>query len=1191
MPLSTRTDDNRIIDEEKLRLLYSAATPAVAISIGVATMLVAILWDVIPTQTLLFWLGMQYIVSIIRIFIAQFYLSLGNSKHSNIRWKMVFDIGVLTAGVVWGSAAIFLLAEQDPFYQSITIITLAGVSAGSIISMAASWYTTSLFVVPLVLPIAIRIGILHPETGISLAAMFCLYIIFLLSISRRISINLASNIQLRLDMGNREKESRLQHEWYQNLVESTSAIVWEGNANTNEITFVNQHAQTILGYTVDTWKSGENFQLEHVHPSDRSKLLESQGKIRNGENTTLDYRLIAQDGKTLWFKEAVRVYPEANNASVANGVMLDITNSKTIESELEYLSEMQEAIVSVSQCLIYASPDEIDDAVLEALRIIGECCQVDRSYVFRFRDNGEFSDNTHEWCRKGIPATIHLSQNLPRSGMPNVRKIIELKEVLHINSVADLDDSWNVDAALLKEQEIAALVVAPILIAGNLYGHIGFDSVITEKTWTAEEIRTIQVLGELIGAAIDQVTSRKALMESEALRANAEELAHLGSWHLDLIEDRFKPSNQWRQVTGCFDTQLNAEKVLKLCHPDDLLLLQTTLDQSLHNNKTFDIEHRIVRHNDNEVRWIRVHAEVGREDSIATHLQGFAQDITERKLAEVAMIESEKRYRNVVNNINEVVFQLNKKREFEFLNPAWKEILGYNVQETLGQCIDNFSTPEALGHLQKETGKLNYKHNSNTPIETQFRTASGEIRDVEIRLRLLGNAHSDTTGFTGTLQDVTKRNESEKRIRFLAQYDPLTSLPNRALAFARLEKLIEKATTQSQNLAIIYVDLDNFKSVNDTLGHSLGDHVLRESAKRMGSSVRHDDTVARLGGDEFLILLDNLDSLERIQVVTERLLSSFKEPITLKDHEFVVTVSIGISVAPTDGINAAQLLRNADLAMYQSKRKGKNTYHYFTKELSLDLERRHSIEKCLLNAISNNEFLVVYQPIVHVNDLTLRGAEALLRWNSKELGAVDVSELIAIAEQIGFIHSIGEYVLDQALGFAQNFKNKNNNNFRISINVSPIQILERNFVDIVKKYLVKYNLPGKILEIEITEGVLLKRNIFLDTTMEEIRKLGVSIAIDDFGTGYAAIGYLREFSFDCLKIDRSLISDLSTKQDARELVKACIHLSRGLGLRSIAEGVETVDQMEFLRANKCDLAQGFLVSHPISEKEFESLFI
>jgi diguanylate cyclase (GGDEF)-like protein len=271
----------------------------------------------------------------------------------------------------------------------------------------------------------------------------------------------------------------------------------------------------------------------------------------------------------------------------------------------------------------------------------------------------------------------------------------------------------------------------------------------------------------------------------------------------------------------------------------------------------------------------------------------------------------------------------------------------------------------------------------------------------------------------------------------------------------------------------MYVDLDNFKSVNDTLGRALGDHALKEAAKRMTSIVRYDDTVARLGGDEFLILLaNNVDSSDRIELITSRLLNSFKEPIVSNDHEFVVTISIGISISPVDGIDANQLLRNADLAMYQSKRMGKNTYHYFTENLSLDLERRHLIEKCLLKAITNNEFHVVYQPIILVNDRSLRGAEALLRWNSNDLGAIDVTEFIAIAEQIGFIHRIGEFVLDQALEFAQKVKNEGHNDFKVSINVSPIQILKQGFIDVIKKYLGKYNLPGKTLEIEITEGVL-----------------------------------------------------------------------------------------------------------------------
>ena len=319
-------------------------------------------------------------------------------------------------------------------------------------------------------------------------------------------------------------------------------------------------------------------------------------------------------------------------------------------------------------------------------------------------------------------------------------------------------------------------------------------------------------------------------------------------------------------------------------------------------------------------------------------------------------------------------------------------------------------------------------------------------------------------------------------------------------------------------------------------------------------------------------------------------MQSFKIPITSDEHEFVVTVSIGIAIAPTDGINASQLLRNADLAMYQSKRLGRNTFHYYTDTLSHDLARRHSIEKHLVNAIKNDEFLILYQPIISVNNQSLVGAEALLRWNSNELGAVDVNELIAIAEQIGFIHDVGEYVFDKALCFAQGIRSQKFAEFRISINVSPIQILKENFVAVVERYLNKFNLPGTVLEIEITEGVLLKRSPSLDDTMTNLHKLGVTIAIDDFGTGYAAISYLRDFSFDSLKIDRSLISDITNQSAASELVIACLHLCRGLGLRSVAEGVETTDQMNFLIEHQCNWAQGYFIDKPLDAEKFEQLY-
>ena len=431
------------------------------------------------------------------------------------------------------------------------------------------------------------------------------------------------------------------------------------------------------------------------------------------------------------------------------------------------------------------------------------------------------------------------------------------------------------------------------------------------------------------------------------------------------------------------------------------------------------------------------------------------------------------------------------------------------------------------------------------------------------------------------VRDITEQHKSAEIIRRHAYYDTLTFLPNRFLALDRLSQMISEAERDSEKTAILFLDLDDFKKVNDTLGHEIGDKLLIESANRLTQIVRKKDTVGRLGGDEFIILLRGLNEDNNALTITENLLNSFRDPFKIDGRELMVTLSIGIAIYPDNGICESDLLRHADIAMYQAKALGRNTYSFFTKEMNVIMLRRLEVEEQMHGALERNEFEVYYQPQISWENNEIIGAEALLRWNNPKLGNVTPDEFIPIAEHTGLIVSIGHFVVQQALNFLHEWQTKHQNLFRIAVNLSPRQFRDANLISFIESSLQNANIPPKCLELEITEGVLMIGQSYIDDALEKLNKLGVKLSMDDFGTGYSSLSYLRQYNFDVLKIDKSFIDGITKKNSDLDLVKATISMAHSLGLTVISEGVETKEQILILNELQCDYLQGYYFSKPI----------
>ena len=440
-------------------------------------------------------------------------------------------------------------------------------------------------------------------------------------------------------------------------------------------------------------------------------------------------------------------------------------------------------------------------------------------------------------------------------------------------------------------------------------------------------------------------------------------------------------------------------------------------------------------------------------------------------------------------------------------------------------------------------------------------------------------------GYRGTCRNITQRKESDSTIEFLARYDSLTKLPNRLLFRERIDQALARATPESR-VAVLCLDLDRFKVVNDTLGHSIGDALLRTVAERISRCVRSVDTVARLGGDEFVVIQVGLERAEEAAGLAVRIEEALGEPCILDGHYVTTRTTIGIALTPNDGTSAEELLRQADIALYRAKFEEPGTWCFFEPEMGARVEKRRTLEAGMRDALSRNEFELVYQPLYSVASRRVVSVEALLRWRHPTRGLIGPNEFIPVAEESGLIVPIGEWVLKQACADAMQWRGGSVN---VAVNLSPVQFKSRRLVAAVKEALAASGLPGHRLELEITEAVLLQSGDATLAALHELHDLGARVSLDDFGTGYSSLSYLRSFPFDKIKIDQSFIRDLTHAQGGAAIVRAIAGLGTSFSLATTAEGVETREQFAILRAEGCTEVQGFLFSRPVSAGQISGL--
>ena len=653
--------------------------------------------------------------------------------------------------------------------------------------------------------------------------------------------------------------------------------------------------------------------------------------------------------------------------------------------------------------------------------------------------------------------------------------------------------------------------------------------------------------------------------------------------------------------------------VVSLVHPDDLSSImeknKKALEKANKSPKTDDepivtFEYRL-KHKDGTWRWVQTNGSVyGRNKSGEVEsILNISVDITDRKSTEEQLLESQKeiilsketerrlkeseqRFRNLVEAVEDyAIFALDESGMITSWNGGVETILGYEQDEIIGQYSEILFTRE-----DREAGipaqELKQVKSLGRIVSEGLRLRKdGSVFHAIVNVTAIYDEHGKFRGFSKIMRDVTEKKEAEETIRYQAYHDPLTGLANRkALDERYMIAQSEVLQDKKNKIAILFLDLDRFKNINDTLGHGFGDMILKEVANRLTSALKPEDTVARLGGDEFILLLKGIQHAKEVGVVCEKILQALEPVIRVRNHSLHITASIGIAVSPEDGQDIFTLLKNADTALYRAKDTGRNRYQFYNPRMNLLSIERLSLEQDLRSAMRRKELEIVYQPFVEITTGKVRGVEALLRWNHSKLGMLYPSEFIPLAEEIGAIVPIGKWLLTTICRQGKRWHDQGIY-LKLTANLSAHQFAEQKIVETVKDVLKESRLEPQFLELEITESVAMQNIGNTSSKLLELKQSGVNIAIDDFGTGYSSLSYLKNFPVHKLKIDKTFISNAVADSQDSAIIRAIISMGNSLGLEVCVEGIEKKEQLDLLASMECAFAQGYFICEPLSVEQ------
>ncbi len=723
--------------------------------------------------------------------------------------------------------------------------------------------------------------------------------------------------------------------------------------------------------------------------------------------------------------------------------------------------------------------------------------------------------------------------------------------------------------------------------------HIGEEKVVSLLKAGANDFVNFNNLSRLTPAIERELKEARLRQEAEATK---EALHRSENRYRQLVDDSPIPIlliqknhivylNESSRQALALDKQSNLinQPVSSLFTPESAESVYTRLN-SLDKRVGQPFEATFRRADGKEMHVEVLASSVEHEGTPATQL--VFTDITQRKESEAKLQQAVQ----IIEHTMEGVVITDNEGRITSVNPAFCEITGYSEAEIIHQHLDTLKSDRHPQEFSEEIWDK-IRRSGSWRGEVWNQRKNGEVYPAWMTVSSVRDEHDSILHYVAVFSDITSIKQSQTQLEHLAHHDSLTNLPNRLLFEDRLQHAISQSKRQGRQLAVLFLDLDRFKNINDTLGHAMGDELLKEVAKRLQHILRDGDTAARLGGDEFTVLVENLEDPSQAAVVAAKIQESFKTPYQIAGRELHVTTSIGISIYPEDGQTVADLTKNADAAMYQAKEQGRNNYRYYTSELTRTAFERLLLETELRSALNKDQLLLYYQPQISLKNGQMTGAEAVLRWHHPRLGIIPPARFIPLAEESGLIHEIGHWVLKEACEQTRYLFKQGLFQGRMAINLSVRQIMQTDLILRFEQIIADSGCPPDMLQLEVTEGIFMGQMNQSVPVLDVFKKLGVSIAIDDFGTGYSSLSYLKQLPIDKLKIDRSFIRDLPNDSDAIAITQAIIALGKNLGLHIVAEGVETLAQQALLQKMGCEEGQGYLYSPPVPSNAFEEMLL
>ncbi len=680
----------------------------------------------------------------------------------------------------------------------------------------------------------------------------------------------------------------------------------------------------------------------------------------------------------------------------------------------------------------------------------------------------------------------------------------------------------------------------------------------------------------------DQVEAKHAIHDLKERYEIASKATDEGLWDWDIYNKSAHFSNKFKEIMGVESINIKPqiESWIDRIDPRDKTAVLKDLEKYLNRKiSTFKQEHRINAHG--KTKWVSISGKATfDEKNRPVRMTGFIKDITEIKEAQIALRDSQEQFELFMENLPAGAFIKESSGKFVFSNQYLNRLL--NKDSLVDLRYEDVMPSENLEAI-KESDKRTLANGTDL-VENRLTGKDGEPKFFNIHKFLIHKDDKDYIG--GIYSDITSQKRVQERLNKLAHFDTLTSLPNRTMFYNSLKTIISRAKRNDTKVALMFIDLDNFKMINDTLGHDYGDLLLQEVAKRVKAILRAEDVVSRLGGDEFTVILDDIKDVSYPSVVAQKIIDALSTPIKLKDEIGYIGASVGISIFPDDSSEIEPLIKNADLAMYKAKHEGKNIYRYFTEDMTSDASEKLELTNNLRSAVENDELELYFQPIIDTRDNTIKAFEALIRWEHPKYGVITPEHFIPLAEDGGLMVKIGKYIIKKSCEQIKEFQERGIN-IKITVNISSKQLTQNHLEQTVLKIVEESDINPQLLELEVTESFLMDDAEETDKTIANLKKIGIETAIDDFGTGYSSLSRLKKLSISKLKIDKSFVDDIPNDKDDMIITEMIIMLAKQLNLEIVAEGVETKEQLKFLKEKGCHMMQGYLFSEALSKEELE----